>query len=250
MSFRQRYVAFWEALCDILLNTEDEHVATKESLNTLRLVTDQLVSLSSMAVLNIRDAVTEAALTVGQKATECCAGLRSRVDVAKRQLQAEAGKQKAASKGATSAAAGALQKNPKYQAIQKQSARLEEALSAMEDLSSVVFNSVFVHRFKDSQESVRALCTRRIGDWLLTDPERLFKDDYIKYVGWMTFDHSAPVRREAVASVGKLIRAEGQAENLSAFVDRFIGRFIEIAVGDVDDAVALQMLKVMRELQV
>ena len=52
----------------------------------------------------------------------------------------------------------------------------------------------------------RALCTRHIGDWLPLDPVRLYKDDYLKYIGWMCFDYSAAVRKEAVRSVGKLLK--------------------------------------------
>jgi len=37
----------------------------------LRIIAEQLVSLSSMAVVNIRDAVTEAALVIGCKAVSC-----------------------------------------------------------------------------------------------------------------------------------------------------------------------------------
>ena len=46
---------------------------------------------------------------------------------------------------------------------------------------------------------------------------------------------------------------ESQADThigaLNGFVERFIGRFVEIAVGDVDDTVALEMMAVMRDLQ-
>ena len=54
--------------------------------------------------------------------------------------------------------------------------------------------------------NTRALCTRHIGDWLPLDPVRLYKDDYLKYIGWMCFDYSAAVRKEAVRSVGKLLK--------------------------------------------
>lgn len=76
----------------------------------------------------------------------------------------------------------------------------------MEELCGNIFNSVFVHRLKDSQEAVRALCTRHIGDWLPLDPAKYYKDDYLKYIGWMCFDYSAAVRKEAVRSIGRLLK--------------------------------------------
>ena len=46
-----------------------------------------------------------------------------------------------------------------------------------------------------------------------------------------------------------LLQADDFIPALSGFVERFIGRFVEIAVGDTDDTVALEMMLVMRDLQ-
>ena len=124
----------------------------------------------------------------------------------------------------------------------------------MEELSSNIFNSVFVHRFKDSHDHVRALCVRRLGDWLTADPARLFKDEYVKYAGWATFDHNGAVRRQAVRSLAKLLHVDGddddeQAKSLASFFMRFLERMIEVAVGDIDPAIALDMLRVLRRMQ-
>lgn len=83
----------------------------------------------------------------------------------------------------------------------------------MEELCGNIFNSVFVHRLKDSQETVRALCTRHIGDWLPLNPAKYYKDDYLKYIGWMCFDHSASVRKEAVRSIGKLLKVQNESSS-------------------------------------
>jgi cohesin complex subunit SA-1/2 len=242
ISFRQRYVNFWQCLSDKLQSSEDEFVASKEGLMMLKIICDQLISLSSMTVVNVRDAVTEAALTMGQAAVTSSVGLRARCDSSKRQLQAEVSKLKGKPRLG-------VPNGPKYEAIFKQSAILDEALEALEELAGTFFNSIFVHRFKDSNESIRALCTRQIGDWLPLDPDCYYKDEYLKYVGWMCLDHSAAVRREAVRSVGKLLTAESHLQFLSTFVTRFIGRFVEIAVGDIDEGVALDMMIVMRKFQ-
>jgi hypothetical protein len=45
------------------------------------------------------------------------------------------------------------------------------------------------------------------------------------------------------------LQAETHTGALNGFVERFIGRFVEMAVGDVDDTVALEMMAVMRDLQ-
>ena len=188
-----------------------------------------------MAVVNVRDAVTEAALAIGQKAVACQSGLRRKVDLIGRQLMAEKNK---GAKG-----------TPKLVAIEKQHRRLGEALRSTEELTGTLFNSVFVHRFKDSHDNVRALCVRRLGDWLSADPVKMYKDEYVKYAGWATYDHAAVVRREAVRSLGKLLLSPDDVMALTGFFDRFMERFIEVAVGDVDESISLEMLRVMRGLQ-
>ena len=45
-SFRERYVQFWEILSEKLHSSEDTFVASKEGLSMLKIITDQLVSLS------------------------------------------------------------------------------------------------------------------------------------------------------------------------------------------------------------
>ena len=77
-TFRERYVQFWKHLAEELQSSEDQYVASKEGISMLKIIVDQLVSLSSMAVVNVRDAVTEASLTIGQRAVACCVGLRAR----------------------------------------------------------------------------------------------------------------------------------------------------------------------------
>lgn len=57
--YRRKYINFWELLSDKLDSSEDEFVASKQCLSILKIISDQLVSLSSMGVVNVRDAVVE-----------------------------------------------------------------------------------------------------------------------------------------------------------------------------------------------
>ena len=45
-AFRERYVQFWFHLSEQLQSSEDIYVASKEGLHMLKVITDQLVSLS------------------------------------------------------------------------------------------------------------------------------------------------------------------------------------------------------------
>lgn len=79
-------------------------------------VIDQLVALSSMAVVNVRDAVTEAALCVARGVLDSCAALKVEAETARRQINAEeSGKSKAAAK-----------QNPKYQFCLQQEAKAKK----------------------------------------------------------------------------------------------------------------------------
>ena len=79
-------------------------------------------------------------------------------------------------------------------------------MNELEELSTNLFNSVLIHRLRDTQEIVRIQCTRHLGDWMALDPDRFYKDEYFKYIGWMCYDHTGAVRREAVRSFGKLLK--------------------------------------------
>lgn len=76
----------------------------------LRTVIDQLVALSSMAVVNIRDSVTEAALSLARGLLQGCAALKAELDTVGRQIAAEESQKSKA----------AARQNPKYQACVKQ----------------------------------------------------------------------------------------------------------------------------------
>lgn len=115
-----------------------------------------------------------------------------------------------------------------------------------------MFNSILVHRFKDSHERVRIVCTKVLTDWMIQDPPNYCIDEYLKYICWMTFDPSAEVRKESLISLGKLLESEISDDlmtNMRLTMERFTERFIEIASGDINDEVSLQMYILLRKFQ-
>lgn len=75
----------------------------------LHVLIDQLVSLSSMVLANIRDAVTEAACSLGKAILGICIDLKEQIAVAERQIKAE-------ESGASKAS---LKTNQKYTSLVK-----------------------------------------------------------------------------------------------------------------------------------
>lgn len=81
----------------------------------LHVLIDQLVSLSSMVVANIRDAVTEAACSLGKSILHICVDLKERIAVADRQIKAE----ESGSSSSSSSSKAGLKSNPKYASLVK-----------------------------------------------------------------------------------------------------------------------------------
>jgi hypothetical protein len=204
----------------------------------LEMVVGVLVALSSSGLANIRAAVTEAALCIGQSVLSLITSHRGKRDVAARQLKAE--EQKGKNNRLT----------PKYKSIQKQVGAHEEAIEEFTRLTLLIFDSVFAHRYKDSNEMIRAGCTRQLGQWLLRDPVRLLEDTYLKYLGWMCSDRAAAVRLEAISAISRLCGESDSVALLETFLERFVGRVLEMGARDSDPRVAQAAIQCLRRAQV
>ena len=126
-TFRDKYQAYWAAWTERVLALPRGAAATSSTSSSQRradghdillTVIDQLVALSSMAVVNVRDAVTEAALCVSRGVLQSCAALKTEVETARRQIAAEEStKSKSLAK-----------QNPKYQFCLQQEARAKKVM--------------------------------------------------------------------------------------------------------------------------
>lgn len=221
VSLREGYFNMWIQFVDVVHSplTQGFRLGSTETTRPAVAILDMLlgvlVALSSNGLAAVRDAATEAALAVGQGALAVAVAHRAKKDLAARQLKAEELKGKAS------------RQTPKYKSIEKQVQEQEQVsdpailyydicvitsflvfpLQTMEEftaLADLVFHSIYAHRYKDTQPSLRAGCCRRLGQWLRIDPVRLMEDTYLKYLGWMCSDRAANVRLEAVESISVL----------------------------------------------
>ena len=53
----------------------------------------------------------------------------------------------------------------------------------------------------------------------ILDPEFFYRDDYLKYLGWLCCDPAGPVRRQAVRAVVRVLNAKSEAEPITNFVE-------------------------------
>ncbi len=241
---RERFVSFWESLTNKIIAKDDGNTSQdSKAIETLQVITDQLVALSSMIVMSVRDVVTEASLTIGRKISSKLVDLRSMVKIAERQLKAETSKQ-----GTTKQQKTVVSK--KAVAVQKEKAAFDRQVIALTELCETIFNSIFIHRHKDSRDDIRAHCAKNLGEWIATDLQHFGKDEFLKYIGWLCSDASKEVRKASIESLIKVVETESlDDEPLQSFVEYFINRFIEIACGDEDEECTFQMLVALRSMQ-
>ena len=69
-----------------------------------------------------------------------------------------------------------------------------------------MYQSVFLHRYRDSNEAIRVTCAYHIGQWITIDVSELLKDEYLKYIGWLCSEPSRDVRLEAVIALSHVVQ--------------------------------------------
>ncbi len=97
---------------------------------------------------------------------------------------------------------------------------------------------------------MRAACAFHLGEWIASDVTEVLKDEYLKYIGWLCSERCGAVRSEAVNALSKIVHAtESCPGKMKHFVERFMPRFVDMAVGDIDESVQYDMMRVLRVLQ-
>ncbi|KAI9828797.1 MAG: hypothetical protein M1832_001902 [Thelocarpon impressellum] len=97
-----------------------------------------------------------------------------------------------------------------------------------------IFDTVFVHRYRDVDPKIRADCVQAIGHWIITLPDVFFEGKYLRYLGWVLSDVSAPTRLEVIKQLQRLFKSKDNVGGLRTFTERFRPRLVEMAVRDAD----------------
>ncbi|KAL9183151.1 hypothetical protein ACHAXT_004938 [Thalassiosira profunda] len=215
MEYRKIYAEFWYALAHVAL-TEGGMATTKNEFTQpaggsddddsegeeggpaiVRLDAElvkglllRIVELSPVGQPDVRAAATLAALSMSHAVLDQSAVLAKKLDVAHRQYAA-------ATKGRKSPG----RKSPGGAKAESLKLRTESLKRTIEDLEEVVLGPVvqglFVHRYRDSNEHIRALCLASLSRYTLQRPDLFLTDKYLKYLGWMMHDKSPYVREAA-----------------------------------------------------
>jgi cohesin complex subunit SA-1/2 len=112
------------------------------------------------------------------------------------------------------------------------------------------FDTVFVHRYRDVDPKIRTDCVEALGQWVIILPNIFLEGTYLRYLGWMLSDISAPTRHEAVKQLERILNNTEKIAGIREFIERFRARIVEMAARDSETGVrvsAVDLLDLFRE---
>lgn len=116
--------------------------------------------------------------------------------------------------------------------------------------AQAIFDGVYAHRYRDVDPRIRVDCVSAFGTWITACPEVFFSGQYIRYLGWVLSDTSAPTRAEAIKQLSRVYRNKEDVGRLRAFTERFRPRMVEMAIRDSEPnirAATVELLGMIRE---
>lgn len=188
-----------------------------------------LTPLSAVAVRALRHASTLALLTFTEALCEKAQHLQRDVSLATQQLEG-------------------LDKGPIKEQVADQRQNLKEIVQEIESMMEMVFNSVFMHRYRDVVDSIRARCMSSLGEWITSYPDAFLSNTHVRYLGWMLSDKSAEVRAATLNAMLDIYSDHERATSLQAFTERFRERLLEVTLWDTDERCRLGGLKVLEKM--
>jgi cohesin complex subunit SA-1/2 len=137
--------------------------------------------------------------------------------------------------------------------IQSMEAKAKEASELQEIVEALLkdwFDTVFIHRYRDRDISIRRECMAALGDWITTAPSTFFDGHHLRYMGWMLSDHAPVVRAEVIKQLTRFFAMPDMIGGLKTFTERFRSRMVEIATLDSESHVrasGVELLHLLRE---
>ncbi|KAI9794961.1 MAG: hypothetical protein M1833_007335 [Piccolia ochrophora] len=230
--FRSSLVSFFNS---IIATIHDSNVLYDE-LALIENLQVWVTSMSSSAVRPFRHTATAIALALGSKLCEVSSDVSESIAKSRRQLEDEKKKHRSNKARITS--------------IQDKVDEGSQKWTVLEGLIRDIYDTVFVHRYRDVDPKIRSDCVQALGHWIITLPELFFDKQYLRYLGWVLSDTSAPTRLEVVKQLQKLFQQKENIAGLQSFTEKFRQRLVEMAGRDADAhvrALTVELLDQIRE---
>ncbi|KAI9758639.1 MAG: hypothetical protein M4579_002950 [Chaenotheca gracillima] len=116
---------------------------------------------------------------------------------------------------------------------------------ALEGVIKDIFDTVFVHRYRDVDPRIRAECISALGYWILKLPDLFFDGSYLRYLGWVLSDTAGATRLEVVKQLQRLFKKTDNVTGLRSFIERFRSRLVEMATRDAESNVRVQTVELL-----
>jgi cohesin complex subunit SA-1/2 len=139
------------------------------------------------------------------------------------------------------------------QRLQSMEASAKEASQLQEFVEALLkdwFDTIFVHRYRDKDISIRRECMAALGEWIVTAPSTFFDGHHLRYMGWMLSDLAPVVRGEVIKQLIRFFKMPDMIGGLKTFTERFRNRMVEIASLDSESHVrasGVELLDLLRE---
>lgn len=108
-----------------------------------------------------------------------------------------------------------------------------------------VFDTIFIHRYRDVDAKIRVDCVTALGNWIATCPDIFFESQYLRYLGWVLSDSSAATRAEVVKQLLRLYKHKDNVGRLRGFTERFRPRMVEMATRDAEPTIRASVVELL-----
>ena len=196
-----------------------------------------ITTMSSSSIRPFRHTATVMSLAIGTALCDIMKGIVEDTAVTMRQKESEQ-KKKTVNKGRVTDLQGKVDGN-------------ERKKELVEGWLKDVFDTVFIHRYRDVDPKIRVDCSAALGVWIATCPEIFFEGQYLRYLGWTLSDVSSATRAEVVKQLTRLYKHKDNVGRLRAFTERFRPRMIEMATQDAEPTIrasVVELLDLIREV--
>ncbi|KAK6594859.1 STAG domain-containing protein [Botrytis cinerea] len=178
-----------------------------------------MASMSSSNLRPFRHTATAVALTI---ATSTCQIAKEQIEIAARTLRQLEGEKK--------------NKRPNKGRLADFERKVREGegkKEILEERLKDIFDTIWVHRYRDVDPKIRTECIEALGLWIHTLP-----------------DSASTMRLEVVKQLERILKNSSNVSRMGTFIERFRPRIIEIATRDSDAAVrsnAVDLVDILRK---
>lgn len=122
--------------------------------------------------------------------------------------------------------------------------------NSLQEYLADIFDTVFIHRFKDVDPKIRIECIRSLYNWIEIYPQYFFDNSFLRYFGWLLFDDNTSVRIEVLKYLTKLYKKNNDIiiSGLKQFTERFKSDIIKLFTNDNDYGVKSNCLGLLIEI--